>query len=143
WSPGSRPPGEGAVRSSHRPPAGFPGCLGPALPSRPWEQASTKCSKKQTYVRRRLGAAKEGDDVARSAAPAAARSHHERLLGLEQDFRGPVERAVDAELFRVTAIQLAQQVDNAPPDMGRNQLQLLDPAFLDGTQQLIRFAQLA
>jgi len=90
-----------------------------------------------------LGAAKQGNDVARSAAPAASRSHHERLLGLEQDLRGPVEGAVDAELFRVPAIQLPKQVDDPPPDMGRNQLQLLDPAFLDGTQQLIRFAQLA
>ena len=90
-----------------------------------------------------LGAAEERDDVAGPAAPAASCSHHERLLGLEQYFRGPVERAVDTELFRIAAIQLAQQMDNAPPDVSRDQFQLLDSAFLDGTEQLVRFAQLA
>jgi len=90
-----------------------------------------------------LGATKERDHVPGTAAPAAPGSQHEGLLGLEQHRSGPLNRSVDPELLRIAAVELAEQMDDAPPDVGRDQLQLLDPAFLDGTQQLIRFAQLA
>ncbi|TMF31499.1 MAG: NUDIX hydrolase [Chloroflexi bacterium] len=45
--------------------------------------------------------------------------------------------------MRVAALQLAQQMNDATPDVGRDQLQLLDAAFFDRTEQLIGFAQLA
>ena len=90
-----------------------------------------------------LGATKERDHVAGAPAPAAPGSQHQGLLGLEQDRSGPLNRSVDPKLLCIAAVELAEQMDDAPPDVGRDQLQLLDPAFLDGTQQLIRFAQLA
>ena len=90
-----------------------------------------------------LGAAKQRDNVPRTAAPAASRRDHEGFLGVEQDFRRPVKGPVDAEPFRVATVQLPQQMNDATPDMGRDQLQLLDAAFFDRIQELIGFAQLA
>src|SRR6266480_4814096 len=90
-----------------------------------------------------LGTAKQGDDVARPAEPAASRRDHECFLGFEQDLRRPLQRPVDAKPFGVAAVQLAQQMNDATPNVGRDQLQLVEAAFFDRTEQLIRFAQLA
>src|SRR5260370_10376504 len=90
-----------------------------------------------------LRSPEQRDHVAGSAAPAAPRRQHQGLLCLEQDFGGALNRPVDAELLRIGAVQLAQQVDDAPPDVGRDQFDLTDPAFLDRSQELIGFPQLA
>src|SRR5256885_17133963 len=92
--------------------------------------------------RRAQAGGKRGDDLARPATPAAPCRDHESLLGLEQDLRRPVQRPVDAKPFGVAAVQLAQQMNDATPDVGRDQLQLVEAAFFNRTEQLIRFAQL-
>ena len=90
-----------------------------------------------------LGPAKQGDYVAGPAAPAASCREHESFLGVEQDLRRSVEGPVDTKPFGVAAVQLAEQMHDATPDVGRDQFQLMDAAFFDRTEQLIRFAQLA
>src|SRR6202035_1389079 len=43
----------------------------------------------------------------------------------------------------VLTVQLSQEADDTSPDAGRNQRDLPQPALFDGTQQLIRLAELA
>ena len=90
-----------------------------------------------------LWAAEEGDDVAGAPAPAASRSQHEVLLGLEENLARALDRAVDTQLLRVLAIELTKEVNDSPPDVGGNQLDVSQPAFFDRAQQLIGLAQLA
>ena len=93
-------------------------------------------------VGERLGAPEQGNDVRRPAAPADPGGQHEVLLGLEKDFRRALHRAVDAELFRVAAVELAEEVNDPSPDRRRNQLDLSQAAFLDRPQEPIGLAQL-
>jgi ADP-ribose pyrophosphatase len=90
---------------------------------------------------RRLPPAEEGDDVARPA-PAAASGEHQVLLRFEEDPGCTLDRTVDAQLFRVLAIELTEQVNDPSPDVGRNEFDVLQPAFFDRAQELIGLAQL-
>src|SRR2546430_2627496 len=97
----------------------------------------------QTFVRRqqRLGT-EEGNDVPPASAPVGTGGHHQVLLGLEQDFGGPLNGAIDAEFLRVASVQLTKQMHDAPPDVRGNQLDLAEPALFNSIEQLVGFAQL-
>lgn len=88
------------------------------------------------------GPAEERDDVAGVTPAAITRRNHQGFLGLEQDVGGAIYGTVDAELLGVGTIELPQQVNDAAPDMGWNQLDVAQATFLDNTQQLIGLAQL-
>jgi len=88
-----------------------------------------------------LAPPEQGHDIT-GAVPAASSRQHEVLLGLEEDLGGPLHRAVDAQPLPVLAIQLAEEVNDPSPDVGRNQLDVSQPAFFDRAQQLIGLAQL-
>jgi ADP-ribose pyrophosphatase len=90
-----------------------------------------------------LGSSEERDDIAGQAAPAASSREHEVLLGLEEDFRRALHRTVDTELLGVLAVQLSEEVNDPSPDVSRNQRDLTQATFFDGTQQLIGLTQLA
>ena len=77
-----------------------------------------------------------------AVAPAGAGRKHQVLLGFEQHVGGSRNRAVDAEFLGVAAIELTEEMNDAPPDVCRNQLQLRNPALLNGAKQLIGFPQL-
>jgi ADP-ribose diphosphatase len=90
-----------------------------------------------------LAPAEELDHVAGAAAPAAASRQHQIFLGLEENFRRALDRAVDTQLLGVLAIQLSEKVNDPSPDVGRNQRDVAQTTFFDGAQQLVGLAELA
>ncbi len=87
-----------------------------------------------------LAPPEERDDVAGPAAPAASSGQHEIFLGLEEDLGRALDRAVDAQLLGVLAVQLSKQMNDPAPDVGRNQRDVAQAAFFDRAQQLIGLA---
>lgn len=61
---------------------------------------------------------------------------------MEEDVGGPVDGAVDAQSFRVTAVELTEQMDDTTPDVRGNQFEVRNPAFLYRAEQLIGFTEL-
>ena len=97
----------------------------------------------QTFVRRQEGlGAEEGDDVGPASAPVGTGGHHQVLLGVKQDFGGPLDGAIDAEPLGVATVELTKQMHDAPPDVGGNQLDLAQPALFNSIEQLVGLAQL-
>ena len=66
----------------------------------------------------------ERDDVAPTAVPALLGGNHQILLGFEEDVGGALDRTIDSKLLCVGPLQLTQQVDDATPDVCRNQLDI-------------------
>jgi ADP-ribose pyrophosphatase len=74
--------------------------------------------------------------------PALLGGNHEILLCFEEDVGGALDRTIDPKLLCVGSVQLTQQVDDAPPYVCRNQLDIAQAAFLHRAEELIRLAQL-
>lgn len=87
-------------------------------------------------------APEERNDVAAAVSAAEAGGKHQIFLGFEQNVSRSLNRAIDAKLLRVAAIELTEEMNDAPPDVCRNQLELRNPALLDGAEQLIGFTKL-
>jgi len=88
------------------------------------------------------GLSEEGDDVGGLWTPVRAGGDHEGLLGLEENLRRPVDGAVNTQLLGIATIQLAEEVDDTPPDVGRNEFDAPNTTFLDHVQELIGLAKL-
>src|SRR5207248_11266860 len=86
--------------------------------------------------------AEEGHDLARQGPPAPLLLVHERLLGLEQDLRADLHRAIDTDPLRVAGVDLAQELDDAPPDGSGDEADPAQPAFLERRQQPVGLTQL-
>src|SRR5579864_134066 len=87
-------------------------------------------------------ATEELDDVVPAAAALVPGRQHQRLLGLEQDVGGPLDRPVDPQLLRITPIELSEQLHDAAPDVCWDELDLAKAAFLNRAQQPIGLPQL-
>ena len=71
-----------------------------------------------------------------------AGGEHQVFLCLEEDIGRTVDRSVDAQPLGVVAVELTEQLHDAAPDVGRNQLDVAQPAFLDGIEQAVGLAEL-
>src|SRR5207248_10466107 len=67
-----------------------------------------------------LRAAEERNDVAIAPAAPVARRQHQGLLGLEEDVGRSIDRPDDPKPLAVAAIALGEQLDAAPPGVGRD-----------------------
>ena len=71
-----------------------------------------------------------------------AGGNHEVFWRLEQHVGGAVHRAIDAQLFGVGTIELPEEVDDAAPDVRRDQLDVTHAAFFDDGEELVGLAKL-